>query len=77
MGVKRRAFLIGGVAIVGGGIFALQYGDHAMRRDAAALSRREKAGSFGAWLHIGEDDPTYRHGHRQPLCAGANGRRRA
>ena len=56
MGVKRRAFLIGGLAVVGGGIFALQYGDHAMRRDAAALSRREKAGSFGAWLRIGEDD---------------------
>ncbi len=56
MGFKRRAFLIGGAAIVGGGIFALQYGEHAMRRDAAALSRREKAGSFGAWLHIGEDD---------------------
>ncbi len=56
MGFKRRAFLIGGAAVVGGGIFALQYGDHAMRRDAAALSRREKAGSFGAWLRIGDDD---------------------
>ncbi len=29
MGVKRRAFLIGGAALVGGGIFALQYGDYA------------------------------------------------
>ena len=56
MGFKRRAFLIGGAAVVGGGIFALQYGDHAMRRDAAALSRRDKAGSFGAWLRIGDDD---------------------
>lgn len=56
MGLKRRAFLIGGAAIIGGGIFALQYGDHAMRRDASALSRRSNAGSFGAWLHIGEDD---------------------
>jgi isoquinoline 1-oxidoreductase beta subunit len=56
MGFKRRAFLIGGAAIVGGGIFALQYGDYAMRRDATALSRRGNAGSFGAWLHIGEDD---------------------
>lgn len=56
MGVKRRTFLIGGAAIVGGGIFALQYGDYSMRRDAAVLGRRDKAGSFGAWLHIGEDD---------------------
>jgi isoquinoline 1-oxidoreductase subunit beta len=56
MGVKRRAFLIGGAAVVGGGVFALQYGDYAMRRDAATLTRTEKAGTFGAWLRIGEDD---------------------
>jgi isoquinoline 1-oxidoreductase subunit beta len=52
----RRAFLIGGAAVVGGGVFALQYGDYAMRRDAATLTRTEKAGTFGAWLRIGEDD---------------------
>lgn len=56
MGVKRRAFLIGGAAIVGGGIFALQYGDYAARRDAAALTRSDKAGIFAAWLKIAEDD---------------------
>jgi isoquinoline 1-oxidoreductase beta subunit len=56
MGVKRRAFLIGGTAVIGGGIFALQYGDHAMRRDAAKLTASEKGGVFAAWLKIGEDD---------------------
>lgn len=56
MGVKRRAFLIGGAALIGGGIFALQYGDHAARRDALALTRRGNAGSFAGWLRIGEDD---------------------
>ncbi len=56
MGFKRRAFLIGGAAIVGGGIFALQYGDYAGRRDALQLTRRDKAGSFTGWLLIGEDD---------------------
>lgn len=56
MGVKRRAFLIGGVAVIGGGIFALQYSDHSMRRDAAALTATDKGGTFAAWLKIGEDD---------------------
>ena len=56
MGVKRRAFLIGGAAVIGGGIFALQYGDYAARRDGLALTRRDKAGSFTGWLRIGEDD---------------------
>jgi isoquinoline 1-oxidoreductase beta subunit len=56
MGIKRRAFLIGGAALAGGGIFALQYGDYAGRRDALALTRTEKAGSFTGWLRIGEDD---------------------
>lgn len=56
MGIKRRAFLIGGVALAGGSIFALQYGDYAGRRDALALTRSDKAGSFTGWLRIGEDD---------------------
>jgi isoquinoline 1-oxidoreductase subunit beta len=56
MGTKRRAFLIGGAALVGGGIFALQYGDYAGRRDGLALTKRDKTGSFTGWLRIGEDD---------------------
>jgi isoquinoline 1-oxidoreductase subunit beta len=55
MGTKRRAFLIGSAALVGGGIFALQYGDYAGRRDGLALTKRDKAGSFSGWLRIGED----------------------
>jgi isoquinoline 1-oxidoreductase subunit beta len=56
MGIKRRAFLIGGAAVAGGGIFALYYGDHAARRDALEATRSAKAGSFTGWLTIGEDD---------------------
>ena len=51
MGIKRRAFLIGGAALAGGGIFALQYGDYAGRRDALALTRADKAGSFTGAVH--------------------------
>ncbi len=56
MGMKRRAFLIGGAAVIGGGIFALQYADHAMHRDAARLTATDKGVAFAAWLKIGEDD---------------------
>lgn len=56
MGFKRRAFLIGGAAIIGGGIFALQYGDYAGKRDALTLTKRPNAGSFTGWLLIGDDD---------------------
>jgi isoquinoline 1-oxidoreductase subunit beta len=55
-GVKRRAFLIGGAAVAGAGIFALYYGDHAARRDALSATKSAKAGSFTGWLKIGEDD---------------------
>lgn len=55
-GVKRRAFLIGGLAVAGGGIFALQYGDYAARRDALAMTKGGKGGSFTGWLKISEDD---------------------
>ncbi|MCE2828630.1 MAG: molybdopterin-dependent oxidoreductase [Sphingomonadales bacterium] len=55
-GVKRRAFLIGGLAVVGGGVFALQYGDYAAARDALAMTKGGKSGSFTGWLKIGEDD---------------------
>ena len=43
--------------VIGGGIFALQYGDYAGRRDALTLTKRANAGSFSGWLLIGEDDP--------------------
>jgi isoquinoline 1-oxidoreductase beta subunit len=56
MGFKRRAFLIGGAAVIGGGIFALQYGDYAAKRDAAMLTATDKGGTFAAWLRIGVDD---------------------
>ncbi len=56
MGMKRRAFLIGGAAVVGGGVFALHYGDYAARRDAAKLTATGTGGTFAAWLKIGEDD---------------------
>ncbi len=58
MGIKRRAFLVGGAAVVGGGIFAFMWGDSAARKTATAmLSGKEgKDGGFPNWLRIGADD---------------------
>ena len=56
MGIKRRAFLIGGAAIVGGGVFAIGWADHAARRTAASLTEGKGGHNFATWLRIGEDD---------------------
>ena len=56
MGIKRRAFLIGGVALVGGGLFAISWSERAATRRAAKLVGKDKAGVFQTWIRIAEDD---------------------
>ncbi len=56
MGVKRRAFLIGGAAIVGGGFFAAYWSEGAATRKAGKMVGKYKAGVFQTWLRIAEDD---------------------
>ena len=56
MGIKRRAFLIGGVALVGGGLFAISWSERAATRRAAKLVGKDKAGVFETWIRIAEDD---------------------
>lgn len=56
MGVKRRAFLIGGVALVGGGLFGVSWSEGAATRRAGKLVAKDKAGVFQTWLRIAEDD---------------------
>ncbi len=55
-GVKRRAFLVGSAAIVGGGIFAVAWGDSSAAKRARALTIGWREGSFSTWLKIGVDD---------------------
>lgn len=55
-GVKRRAFLIGGVAIVGAGLFGISIADSNAAKDAKARITGEGEHSFATWLKIGEDD---------------------
>ena len=56
MGVKRRAFLIGGVALIGGGLFAVSWSERSATRRAAKLVAKDKAGVFQTWIRIAEDD---------------------
>lgn len=56
MGIKRRAFLIGGAAIVGGGLFAVYWSDSSARKRAVELTTKGKDGSFLSWVKISEDD---------------------
>jgi isoquinoline 1-oxidoreductase subunit beta len=57
-GVKRRAFLVGGAALLGGGIFAMMWGDSSARKTATLLlnGKDGKDGGFPNWLRIGADD---------------------
>jgi isoquinoline 1-oxidoreductase subunit beta len=56
MRVKRRAFLIGGAALIGGGLFAVSWSEKAATRRAAKLVAVEHAGVFQTWIRIAEDD---------------------
>jgi isoquinoline 1-oxidoreductase subunit beta len=56
MGVKRRAFLIGGAALIGGGLFAVSWSERAATRRAAKLVGKVNAGVFQTWIRIEEDD---------------------
>ena len=56
MGVKRRAFLIGGAAVIGGGLFAVSWSEGAATRKAGKLVAMDRAGVFQTWLRIGNDD---------------------
>lgn len=56
MGIKRRAFLIGGVAIVGGAVFGVEWLDSAATSRAAKLTAGKGETSLATWLKIATDD---------------------
>ena len=55
-GVKRRAFLIGGAAVAGAGVFGVLWTDSGVRKRAVGLTTKPGEGSFLTWLKIGADD---------------------
>lgn len=55
-GVKRRAFLIGGAALAGAGVFGVWFTDRGQRKTAVALTAKEGEGSFLGWIKIAPDN---------------------
>ena len=56
MGVKRRAFLIGGAVVAGAGVFGTIWADGSARARAISATARPGEGSFAAWIKIAPDD---------------------
>lgn len=56
MGIKRRAVLIGGAAVLGGGLFGIEFADRRARTRAAELTAKGTEAAFLTWLKIAEDD---------------------
>lgn len=72
MGMIRRTFLIGGAAVVGGGIFAIKYADSAARSTAAALTNGKDGHNFATWLRIGDDGKITLYSPHTDIGQGSN-----
>ena len=56
MGIKRRAFLIGGAAVAGGGLFALHWMNGSAARTGGKMIAKAGESSFSGWIKIAADD---------------------
>jgi len=55
-GMVRRAFLIGGALLVGGGVFGVYWSDRSANARAKALTETGNDHNFLGWMKIAEDD---------------------
>lgn len=55
-GMVRRAFLIGGALLVGGGVFGVYWSDSSANARAKALTETGNDHNFLGWMKIAEDD---------------------
>jgi isoquinoline 1-oxidoreductase subunit beta len=72
MGFKRRAFLIGTAAVVGGGIFAVKWADSSAESDAIALTNGTSDAPFSAWMKIAPDDVITLYSPHADIGQGSN-----
>ena len=56
MGIKRRAFLVGGAAVAGGGLFAINYLNSSAAQTAGKMTAKAGESSFAGWIKIAADD---------------------
>jgi len=71
-GVKRRAFLIGGIAVVGAGLFGIKLADSNAAKKAVELTTGKGEHSFATWLKIGEDDQITIYSPHTNIGQGSN-----
>ncbi len=71
-GFKRRAFLIGGVAVVGAGLFGIKLSDSRAASKATALTTGEGEHNFATWLKIAEDDQITIYSPHTDIGQGSN-----
>jgi isoquinoline 1-oxidoreductase beta subunit len=71
-GVKRRAFLIGGVAVVGAGLFGISIADSNAAKDAKARIIGKGEHGFATWLKISEDDVITIYSPHTDIGQGSN-----
>lgn len=71
-GVKRRAFLIGGVAVVGAGLFGISIMDSNAVKTAAKLTAGKGEHSFATWLKIAEDNVITIYSPHTDIGQGSN-----
>ncbi len=72
MGFKRRAFLIGGAVLVGGGAFGILMADRSARKQAVALVEGKGEHSFATWIKIAEDDTITLYSPHTDIGQGSN-----
>jgi isoquinoline 1-oxidoreductase subunit beta len=71
-GFKRRAFLIGGVAVVGAGLFGIKLADSNAAKKAVALTTGKDEHNFATWLKIAEDDQITIYSPHTDIGQGSN-----
>lgn len=71
-GVKRRMFLIGGVAVVGAGLFGISMADSSAAKGAAKLVGGKGDHVFATWLKISEDDSITIYSPHTDIGQGSN-----
>jgi isoquinoline 1-oxidoreductase subunit beta len=71
-GFKRRAFLIGGVAVVGAGLFGIKLADSSAAKKAVALTTGRGEHNFATWLKISEDDQITIYSPHTDIGQGSN-----
>jgi isoquinoline 1-oxidoreductase subunit beta len=71
-GFKRRAFLIGGVAVVGAGLFGIKLADSNAAKKAVALTTGKGEHNFATWLKIAEDDQITIYSPHTDIGQGSN-----